>query len=402
MLQIRPILSALKRHKSATLLMVLQIAITFAVVVNSISIIKQRLDLMNRETGLAESELIAFNINPFGENYDFEHNFKADIELLRNTPGVIDAAVTNMVPLSGSGSSSTVSATQEDADNDEDRGAGFFRGDSHILNTFGFKLASGRNFRASEVIYTQEFVEPKVVIITQSLANKLYPNSEALGNQIYFWGTNNATIIGIIDTLAGPWVNSSIFMDNLILPLITLSHFSRVVIRAEKPQISEIIGSVEKRLLYRNSNRVITNIRTLTEIKQSSYSDDYAMTKILWSVVVLLILITLLGIVGIVSFNVNQRIKQIGTRRALGARKIDIQRYFITENILITSIGLFVGTLIAISFSLYLAQTFNIPSIDWYYYPVGILVMLMVGIMAVWVPAQKASNVSPAVATQSI
>jgi len=162
------------------------------------------------------------------------------------------------------------------------------------------------------------------------------------------------------------------------------------------------LGGVEKILLDRNSNRVITGIRTLKEIKRRSYSDDYAMTKILWTVVILLILITLLGIVGIVSFNVNQRIKQIGTRRALGARKIDIQRYFITENILITSIGLVVGTLIAISFSMYLAQTFNIPPIDWYYYPLGIVVMLIVGVVAVWVPAQKASNVSPAVATQSI
>jgi len=401
MLEIRPILSALKRHKSSTFLMVLQIAITFAVVVNSISIIKQRLDLMNRETGLAESELIAFNVSPFSDNYDLETNFKADIELLRNTPGVIDAVVTNMVPLSGSGSSSTVSASQEDSDNGESRGSGFYRGDSHILNTFGFKLASGRNFKPSEVVYTQEFVEPKVVMITQSLADKLYPNSEALGNQIYFWGTS-ATIIGIIETLAGPWPSSTQFMDNLIQPVITLSNFNRVLVRVESSQIDELLGSVEKMLLDRNPNRVITSVRSLIEVKRRSYSGDYAMTKILWSVVILLILITLLGIVGIVSFNVNQRTKQIGTRRALGARKIDIQRYFITENILITSIGLVVGTLIAISFSLYLAQTFNIPPIDWYYYPLGIVVMLIVGVVAVWVPAQKASNVSPAVATQSI
>ena len=401
MLEIRPILSALKRHKSSTFLMVLQIAITFAVVVNSISIIKQRLDLMNRETGLAESELISFNVTAFSEDYDLENNFKADIELLRNTPGVIDAVVTNMVPLSGSGSSSTVAATQEGADNDEDMGSGFFRGDTHILNTFGFKLASGRNFKPSEVIYSQEFVEPKVVMITQSLADKLYPNNDALGNQIYFWGIN-ATIVGVIETLAGPWPSATQFMDNLIQPVISLSTFNRVVVRVESSQISELLGSVEKILLDRNPNRVITTVRSLTETKRRSYSGDYAMTKILWSVVILLILITLLGIVGIVSFNVNQRTKQIGTRRALGARKIDIQRYFITENVLITSIGLVVGTLIAISFSLYLAQTFNIPEIEWYYYPMGIVVMLAVGVVAAWVPALKASDVSPAVATQSV
>ena len=306
-----------------------------------------------------------------------------------------------MVPISGSGSSSTVSATEDDANNDEDRGAGFFRGDSHILNTFGLKLASGRNFKPNEIVYSQTFVEPKVVMITQSLADKLYPKNDALGNQIYFWGTS-ATIVGIIEKLAGPWPSTTQFMDNLIQPIISLSNFNRIIVRIEKSLVSEMLVSVEKTLLARNANRVISNVRSLDEIKRRSYSDDYAMTKILWSVVILLISITLLGIIGIVSFNVNQRIKQIGTRRALGARKIDIQRYFITENILITSMGLVVGTLIAIVFSLYLAQTFSIPQIDWYYYPLGTLVMLLVGISAVWVPAQRASNVSPAVATQSI
>jgi putative ABC transport system permease protein len=117
---------------------------------------------------------------------------------------------------------------------------------------------------------------------------------------------------------------------------------------------------------------------------------------------VLLVAITALGIVGIVSFNVNQRIKQIGTRRALGATRTDILRYFVTENVLITTLGLFVGTLLTISFNVYLVQQYNMPSFDWYLIPVGIFIMFAVGLISVMMPAVKASKVSPAVATQSI
>ena len=68
MFEIRPILSALLRHKSSTFLIILQIAITFAVVVNASSIIKQRIEMMNRESGMPEEHLLTLNVNAFGAN----------------------------------------------------------------------------------------------------------------------------------------------------------------------------------------------------------------------------------------------------------------------------------------------------------------------------------------------
>ncbi len=401
MLEIKPILSALTRHKSATALIVLQIAITFAVVVNSISIINQRLELMNRESGLAEEEILAFNINPFGEDYDIEYNYKADIELLRSIPGVIDAVITNMIPISQSGSSSGVSGSQQDVDDKKSYPAGFFRGDDHILNTLGVKLSAGRNFTGDEIIYSEEFVNPNVVLITQPLADKLYTGGEALGKQIYFWGID-ATVVGIIETLAGPWPDSSQFMDNLIQPVIALNRFVRIIVRVESSEMNTILGNVEKKLIERNPNRVITSVRSLEEIKKRSYSNDYAMTQILWTVITLLILITALGIVGIVSFNVNQRTKQIGIKRALGATKMDIIRYFITENIMITAFGITIGAIITILFNNYLVSAFKLTAVDWIYIPIGAAIMLLTGVLSVWAPARKASLVSPAVATQTI
>ncbi len=126
------------------------------------------------------------------------------------------------------------------------------------------------------------------------------------------------------------------------------------------------------------------------------------MTTILWVVVILLVLITALGIVGIVSFNVNQRVNQIGTRRALGATRMDILRYFVTENILITSLGLFVGITLTIGFNVFLAEQFEMPEFNWNLIPVGVIIMFFIGIVSVWLPARRASKVSPAIATQSI
>lgn len=403
MFEIKPILSALLRHKSSTLLIILQIAITFAVVVNSSSIIKERIELMSRETGFANEELITLNINAFGENYDYDSNLRADLALLRSLPGVVEVAPMNQIPMSGSGDSTGVAGSQADVDNLEMTGAGMFHGDSRMIDTLGVKLISGRLFTPEEISYSTGRPDVKAVIITQALADKIYPDGDALGNTIYLGGDLKMSIIGIVEKMSGSWVSWSSFNYNVLTPFVPLRDFQRYLIRAEDQETAtRLLGEVEQLLIDRNRLRVITNVRSMSELIENAYSGDEAMMTILWIVVVLLVLITALGIVGIVSFNVNQRIKQIGTRRALGATRVDILRYFVTENLLITSLGLFVGIMMTIGFNIFLAEQFEMPEFNWILIPLGVVVMFVIGIVSVWLPAQRASKVSPAIATQSI
>ncbi len=403
MLEIKPILSALLRHKSSTLLIILQIAITFAVVVNSTSIIKERIELMSRDTGLVNDRLITFNVNAFGDDYDHESNLRADLELLRSLPGVVSVAPMNQIPLSGSGDSSGVAGSQEAVDNLEMTGAGMFHGDSDMINTLGVKLAAGRLFTPEEITYSRGRADVKSVIITQALADQIYPEGNALGNTLFMGGELKMTIVGIVEHMSGSWPSWSNFNYNVLTPFVPLRDFQRYLIQAEDQEtVTRLLGEVEKLLIDRNRQRVITNVRSMDELIDRIYADDAAMTTILWVVVILLVLITALGIVGIVSFNVNQRVKQIGTRRALGATRMDILRYFVTENILITSLGLFVGITLTIGFNVFLAEQFEMPEFNWNLIPVGVIIMFFIGIVSVWLPARRASKVSPAIATQSI
>jgi len=403
MFEIKPILSALLRHKSSSLLMILQIAITFAVVVNSTSIIKQRIEMMERKTGMVDEYLLTFNTTAFGENHDQESDVRADLELLRSLPGVVDVAPMNQIPMSGSGDSNGVAGSQEAFDNREVIGVGMYHGDSRAVHTLGVELVEGRFFTEEEVVYTSQRPDIKSIIVTQSLADKIFPNGDALGKKLYFGGGIQIPIVGIVKQMSGSWVGDSIFNDNVITPFVGLQNFQRYLIRAESEQaVTRLLGEVEALLIKRNRERVVTGIRSMNELITRAYSGDAAMLKILWIVIALLVLITALGIVGIVSFNVNQRIKQIGTRRALGATKADILRYFVTENLLITSFGLLVGVLMTLGFNMFLAEKFAMPAFNWGLIPIGGILMFVVGIVAVWLPALRASKISPAIATQSV
>src|SRR5690606_39478875 len=117
---------------------------------------------------------------------------------------------------------------------------------------------------------------------------------------------------------------------------------------------------------------------------------------------VLLIGVRALGIVGLAAFNVNQRRKQIGTRRALGATRTDILRYFLTEAAMIAAAGDALGLVFTFGMSYWLGTEFNLPMLDWRFVPPVVAALLGISQLAALRPARRAMRISPAMATRSI
>jgi putative ABC transport system permease protein len=115
-----------------------------------------------------------------------------------------------------------------------------------------------------------------------------------------------------------------------------------------------------------------------------------------------LLAITAVGVFGLATFNVGTRTKQIGTRRAVGARRTDIVSYFLVENWLISTVGIVLGCGLALWSGYWLAKTYQLPRLDLYYLIGGIPILWILGLLAAWQPARRASTVSPAVATRTV
>jgi putative ABC transport system permease protein len=126
------------------------------------------------------------------------------------------------------------------------------------------------------------------------------------------------------------------------------------------------------------------------------------MAGMLVGVITALLLVTALGIVGLASFWVAQRRRQIGIRRALGATRADILHYFQTENFLIVGGGIALGMLLAYASNLLLMQYYELPRLPLSYLPIGALALWVLGQLAVLGPALRAAAVPPVVATRSV
>ncbi|MFT4924351.1 MAG: putative ABC transport system permease protein [Phenylobacterium sp.] len=396
MFEIRPIFSAMLRHKSRAVLIILQMALTLAIVANALFIINERLTLIQRDSGFAESTILGFRTVTLKTNDNIYQQIDLDEQMLRAIPGVIDALAISSLPLSGSGSATSISSKPSDPEGQ--MSAGYYNGDEHILNTMGVELIEGRNFNKSDVVHGSVGMT-SVVIINQSLANKLYPDGDALGKNIYD-DLESSKIIGIVGVMQGMWVNASLFEDNMIFPFVDGGNSTRYMVRTEPGMKAAVTAQVEEKMAALNSDRVIGEFTTLTKERETSYKDDSAMAKILSAIVVLLLSVTVVGIFGLSAFSVNQRIKQIGTRRALGASKLDITRYFLIENGLMAVAGISIGCVLALALNYWLVNAYGVTQLNITYVIATMVGIFIVSQLAVLIPALKAAQVSPAVATR--
>jgi putative ABC transport system permease protein len=408
MLQIKPILSALRRHKAGAVLIALQTALTLAIVCNALFIIQQRVAHLSAPSGIDEANLLVIENNWASKlsKDDADAQQRADLIALRQLPGVHNAIASNSYPMRGGGWDQFITLTPDQTTAIGDPAV--YLGDEHFLDTLGIKLIAGRNFRPDEIhpIANRENVMPPVTIVTKALADKLFPDGSALGKSIYAMSSTPTVIIGIVDVLQTQslenWQMRNAY-QSLIWPMRQVGD-AYYILRAEPGQLAAVRQAAVKALYAQNRMRIINDDGVLdyAQIRQQAYDSDHGMAVLMGIICVVLLAITAAGIVGLTSFWVGQRRKQIGVRRALGATKRDILSYFLTENLLIGIAGVVIGACLAIGMNLWMVSHFEMARLSLTYVLAGIVLLLLLGQGAVLAPAVRASRVSPVEATRSV
>jgi putative ABC transport system permease protein len=403
--ELGPILSAMRRNKVGASVIVMQTAITLAILCNSLFIIQQRLSLSNRPTGAQEETLFTIANQWVGNPADLGARVQADLAALRAVPGVVDAFVSNSYPLSNGGWDDGISL--EATDLHWVTQSALYFSDEHGLPTLGLKLIAGRNFDAAEIQDRNDLESkpPSAVIVSQALASKLFPVGEALGKSIYLASQKQkTTIVGIVDRLQEPWVSAgNRYSENAMLqPYRYVEQYSHYIVRARPGQLDSVIKNTQKQLLGLSRARILERTRTMTESRRLAYRDDQGLAIILGVVSTILLVVTAFGIIGVTSFWVAQRRRQIGIRRAMGATRTAILRYFQTENLMIATAGAVLGIVLAITLNLWMAGKFEMARLQIGYTIVAAVIVMLLGQVAVLWPALRAASISPVIAIRNV
>lgn len=401
-----PILSTLRRHKTAACLIVIEIALTSAIVCNALHLISTRLELLNHDTGLAETELVVMQARGTTAADNADELTARDLQALRALPGVKSVSIANQIVYGRNSNNSSVKL--KPGVNEERVSSSHWSVGEDALATLGLHLTEGRDFKPEEfqttsAVEKQETASIGQAIINRVLAERLFPGRSALGQAIYVFGDTPTTVVGVVDQLPHPYPGKSTNSKGyaVMFPVKPSFRGGSYLLRVDPAQRENVIKAAGAALEAVDRQRIVPDGKTLTEMRSAYYASDRAMAWLMGGVIVALMLVTAFGIVGLASFWVAQRTRMIGTRRALGATRAQIRRYFQLENFMLSTAGIVLGMAGALGISLWLMGSWEMPRLPLAYLPVGALALWALGQLAVWAPARRAAALPPVAALRA-
>lgn len=407
-MELGPIFRAMMRHRARFLLIALEVALTLAIVANSVSLILDARAEMTRPSGFDEENLIHVVSTPFaGELQDPQRArqlLDEDLRTLRALPGVVGATHTTLVPWGFNTMTMAVrlAGTQDDAAPTQ-----FVLADEGFADALGIRVAQGQNLTRDDVeagLQNPQGIDTFEgnVLLTQELADAVFPKGDSLGQILELpEAPGRYRVVGVLDKFYKP-AGGSIDDRAVIFPLpagnVTGMSF---LVRTEPGQRDAVAADLEKAMLAVSDGRNV-RVRTIQEIRKRFHTDDRLLVASLNAVMLLLMLVTALGIVGLTSFSVTERRRQIGTRRALGASKGAIVRHFLLENWLIVTSGAVLGLALAFALNYGLVTWIEGTKLDLGLLAAGVVALWALGILSALGPALRAAAVPPAIATRNV
>jgi putative ABC transport system permease protein len=412
-MNIGPIIRAMQHNRTRVVLIVLEIAMTLAIVTNCVNVILYQRAKMNQQSGFDDDNIVRLNIRPFAPEFKddafIDNTIDQDVRTIQSVPGVKAAANTHFQLWEGGGSSTQVFALGQ---NGEPIVTQVYYGTRDLTQTLGSTIVEGRPFQNGDHGVGHQPDPAKNVIITKSLADMLFPGGHAAGKTIQQGKPDHPfeeplTVVGVIRDFYNPFGtpnNPAPESDrSIFIPARVGGYNSGMayLIRTEPGAMKSVMEQVEKRLTANNPGRVF-EFMTTAEKKSRWFSGGKIVVTTMTCIIITLVGITALGLLGLTSLSVAERTKQIGTRRALGATRANILAHFVIENWLLTTAGLILGIAGAYALNFLLVSHVSDVKMQWQLIAGGMILLWINCFLSTIPPAMRAMAVPPSIATRSV
>ncbi|HEY2292249.1 MAG TPA: FtsX-like permease family protein [Thermoanaerobaculia bacterium] len=399
-----PIFRSLLRNRARVILIVAEVALTLAIVANCLGLILDTRAKLARPSGFDDEHLIAIYSNPFDDRLRdpklLNQLVDQDRRALAAVAGVRAVSETGLRPWESSGSRTSVRVP---GTHDEPVPTQAAQADPGLFDALGLPIVQGRDFTEAEYDHGADAPADEVqpVVVSRALADQLYPSGDAIGKAIAIADESERfTIVGIVDRFYNPFGEAS---EKIMLSPGRSAGFdfgAHYLVRTQGNP-GPLLPQLEKALLSVDKGRLV-RLRTVIEDRDEYHGRDRLLVASLDAVMALLVLVTALGIVGLTSFSVAERQRQIGTRRALGADRLAIVRHFLLENWMVTSFGVVLGVLLAYGLNFGIVTWVAGAKLSPATVATGALALWAIGLGASLGPALRGSRVPPAIATRNV
>ena len=414
-MNIGPIIRAMNHNRTRVVLIVLEIALTLAIVTNCVNVILSERAKMNVPSGFDDDNIVWLRVRPFAPEFQetgaIDTTVDSDLRIISAVPGVRAAANTSFQFWEGGGSSDSLRVAGSNA---EGIATQMYFTTHDIVDTLGARVIQGRGFQPGDHGVGTEPDPLNVVLLTKTMADALFPDGQAVGKAVEDPPGEGGeqeppmTVIGVIEHFYNPFGIPGAAADAvedraMFLPARVgcYGYGIRYLIRTEPEAMQSVIPEIEKRLAASSPGRVFEFL-PMPEKKARWFSQNSILITTMTCIIIALVAVTALGLLGLTSLAVAERTRQIGTRRALGATRGDILRYFLIENWLVTTAGLILGVGGAYALNLLMVSNVSDVKLQWVIVAGGVVLLWINGMVATIPPALRASRLSPSIATRSV
>ena len=312
---------------------------------------------------------------------------------LRANPAVQSASMERFVPLWFTGQGySTVQIENYTPQPNEDLGIDLNVVGPDYFHAVQIPRISGRDFSEQDRDGT-----PKVVIVNQTMANRFWPAQDAVGHRVHIWG-DWRTVVGVVRDIKYHRMNEAPEPFIYLPQLQTDGTDANILVRSQLPKAA-VIGLVRSAAKSLDSKVQPLETDSLDGLLKASMFANRTAASLASVLGVLGTLLAALGIYGVLSYSVSQRIREIGIRVALGAQRRHVLQLVVGHGLRLALFGVAVGALAASAVTRGMGTLlFGVSATDPLTFAIVVLLVAAVAALAAYVPARRAMRVDPMVA----
>ncbi len=388
--------AGLLRRRLRGFLVVCEVALAFVLLIGAGLLIRSFARLTGVDPGFDPRGVLTMDISlPFAKYKDGRSVafYQQTLERVQALPGVEAAATVYPVPLSGKQGFSAFRIEGRPSPTEETFNAGVRIISPDFFKTFRVSLANGRLLAESDSAKA-----PPVVIINESLASIYFANENPLGKRIIGFGGTRA-IVGVVSDVKYSALDeeakAEIYFPMAQVPPVTLSLPLAVRVSGDPMQM---LAAVRGQVWAGDKDLPISNIQTMERLMAKSVAPRRFNLLLLGLFALVGLALAGVGLYGVMSYTITQRTREIGVRMAMGAQRADVLRLVIREGMKLALIGALLGLGGALALTRLLKTLlFGVSATDPLTFIVIAALLIIVALLACWIPARRAASVDPLV-----
>jgi putative ABC transport system permease protein len=387
-------------NRLRSVLVISEVALSLVLLIGAGLMVRSFVEMLRADLGIKPENVLALQVSLPKETYEDKSKQLAFYDQLqtrvRSLPGVVKAGAVNIVPFSSGNQSSNFQIVgRPPFTQGQEPDAQIRVATPEYFEAIGTALRRGRLFNAQD-----DANAARVILINEAFARRFLPSQEPIGQRLNFGGSEKETqeIIGVVADVKNDDLDEAVdpiayspYAQNVWLSM-------NLVVRATQDP-TRLASAVRSEVQALDPNLPVSNIKPVRQMIDERISPKRLMTYILGVFALIALLLASVGIYGVMSYAVTQRTREIGVRMALGAQAVDVLKLVIKNGMTMALVGVAIGLAGAYALTRLLANLlFKVTPTDLVTFAAVSISLIVVALIACYVPARRATKVDPLVA----